>query len=435
MEQDRLSHEYLELRSEWLKVRSYLYDPNTGLPSVPAVLEDVRRRAEEGLQIGILLLDLSSEEPLEEVYGWETYDGVLRQVAQALEELRGPVLRDEDVVAQRGIRSDQFVLFLVLPGQDAVEALARIRRGLLEELEARLRVQNGTDRPRGLIVHAEGRVVPYDPTSRIERTLYRTLDEAHAACRRDREEQLSLRLAELRRILVTRDILIRYQPIVRLIDSTIFGFEALSCGTRGNLFENPEMLFSFAEKTDQIVELERLCRLESVRGATKILRGRKLFLNCSAHGIEDLENLSDDLTGEIQAAGLEVGDLVLEITERVAVTGWRDFRRRLDRLRTLGFHIAIDDMGAGYSSLQSVAEVEPDFLKFDIALVRDIHRSPIKRGLLEGLRLVSEKVGAKVIAEGVEKEEELETLLEMGVLFGQGYLFSPPSTFSVHVPE
>src|SRR5690606_16980630 len=101
----------------------------------------------------------------------------------------------------------------------------------------------------------------------------------------------------------------------------------------------------------------------------------------------------------------------------------------------LGFGVAIDDMGSGYSSLHSVAEVEPDFLKFDIALVRDIHLSPIKRGLLESLALLAERVEAQVIAEGVEKQEELETLRDMKVPFAQGYLFSPPASLAFHVPE
>ncbi|MDX1630911.1 MAG: EAL domain-containing protein [Thermoanaerobaculia bacterium] len=427
--------DYLELRSRWLKLRSHLYDPNTGLPSLPAVLEEVRRRSEAGHRMGVLLLDLSGEESLEEVYGWETYDGVLRQIAEALESLRGSALDEEDIVAQPGIRSDQFILFLVLPDREAEAVLVRKRAEILDELETKLQIQVGKERPRGIMIHAEARVMPYDPTARIERSLYRAIDEVRAACRRDREEQVSLRLNELRRILSNRDILIRYQPIVRLTDDSIFGFEALSCGPRGDLFADPEMLFSFAEKTDQIIELERMCRLESVRGATQLPRSSKLFLNCSAHGIEDLEGVSDTLTREIEEAGLAVDDLVLEITERVAVPAWREFRKRLDRLRDRGFRIAIDDMGAGYSSLHSVAEIEPDFMKFDIALVRDIHRSAIKRGLLEGLRLVAEKVGARVIAEGVEQEEELETLQEMGVSYGQGYLFSPPSTFSLHMPE
>jgi EAL domain-containing protein (putative c-di-GMP-specific phosphodiesterase class I) len=382
-----------------------------------------------------MFLDLSGEEYLEEVYGWETYDGLLQQVAHALDECKGTLLGPDDLVAVAGVRSDQFLVFVGLDSRRGEPELAQLRERVVTELGRRIKIQVGKEVPRGLGVHTASALLRYDPTVRIERSIYKVLDAVRLLCQRDREERLSARRNELRRILAARDILIRYQPIVRLGNGSIYGYEALSCGPEGDLFQNPEMLFSFAEKTDLLLDLERLCRLESVRGAARLPRGHKLFLNCSAHGITDVEGLSEKLIGHAQAAGLGASDLVLEITERVAVTAWQDFRRRIDALRAMGFGVAIDDMGSGYSSLHSVAEVEPDFLKFDIALVRDIHLSPIKRGLLESLALLAQRIDAEVIAEGVEKEEELETLREMHVPFAQGYLFSPPTTLAYHVPE
>lgn len=432
---DDRTHDFLAMRAEWLKVRGYVYDPNTSLPAMPAVLEDVRRRVEKGERVGVIYLDVSGEEYLEEVYGWETYDGVLRQVAQALDDFKGLLLAENDVVALAGVRSDQFLLFVGLSGRRGPGELAALRDKVVGELGRRLRIQVGDEVPRGLGLHASSGMLRYDPTVRIERSIYKVLDAVRAECHRDREQSLTARRRELRRILQSRDILIRYQPIVRLGDGSVFGYEALSCGPEGDLFQNPEMLFSFAEKTDQILDLERLCRAESVRGSARLPRGHKLFLNCSAHGIADVEGLSTHLVKHAEAAGLAPSNVVLEITERVAVTAWNDFRKRIDELRGLGFGVAIDDMGAGYSSLHSVAEVEPDFLKFDIALVRDIHLSPIKRGLLESLVLLAERIEAQVIAEGVEKEEEFETLREMKVPFGQGFLFSPPTSLAFHVPD
>ena len=432
---DDKTHELLQMRAEWLKVHGYVYDPNTNLPAVPAVLEDVRRRIEKGERVGVIVVDVSGEEHLEEVYGWATYDGLLQQVAQALADCKGPLLAAEDVVALAGVRSDQFLVFVGLDDRRGARELAQLRERVVNELGRRIKIQIGNEVPRGLGLHAASSVLKYDPTVRIERSIYKVLDSIRIECHRDRQESLTARRRELRRILQSRDILIRYQPIVRLGDGSVFGYEALSCGPDGDVFQNPEMLFSFAEKTDQIVDLERLCRTESVRGSVRLPRGHKLFLNCSAHGIGDVEGLSTQLVAHAQAVGLAPSDVVLEITERVAVTAWNDFRKRIDDLREMGFGVAIDDMGAGYSSLHSVAEVQPDFLKFDIALVRGIHLSPIKRGLLESLVLLAERIEAQVIAEGVEKEEEFETLREMNVPFGQGFLFSPPTTLAFHVPE
>jgi EAL domain-containing protein (putative c-di-GMP-specific phosphodiesterase class I) len=98
----------------------------------------------------------------------------------------------------------------------------------------------------------------------------------------------------------------------------------------------------------------------------------------------------------------------------------------LRELTRQGFRVAIDDMGAGYSSLQSIVELEPDYLKFDIALVRNIDKSSIKRSLLETLVELSQKIGAQVIAEGIEAESELQTLRELGVSIGQGRFLAPP---------
>ena len=432
---DDRTHEFLAMRAEWLKVRGYLYDPNTSLPAVPAVLEDVRRRIERGERLGVLYLDISGEEYLEEVYGWETYDGLLQQVAQALEDAKGTLLEKTDFVALAGVRSDQFLVFVGLDPRATSRDLVQLRERLATDLSRQIKIQVGKEVPRGLTVHSSSCLLRYDPTVRIERSIYKMLDAVRIECHRDRQESLGARGRELRRILQSKDILIRYQPIVRLGDGSVFGYEALSCGPEGDLFQNPEMLFSFAEKTDQILDLERLCRMESVRGSARLPKGHKLFLNCSAHGIGDVEGLSTHLVDHVKEVGIGPQDVVLEITERVAVTAWNDFRKRIDSLRGLGFGVAIDDMGAGYSSLHSVAEVEPDFLKFDIALVRDIHLSPIKRGLLESLVLLAERIEAQVIAEGVEKEEEFETLREMQVPFGQGYLFSPPTTLAFHVPD
>ena len=432
---DDKTHELLQMRAEWLQARGCLYDPNTSLPAVPAVLEEVRRRIEKGERVGVVYLDVSGEEHLEEVYGWATYDGLLHQVAQALADCRGLLLGADDVVALAGVRSDQFLVFVGLDDRRGARELAQLRERVVSELGRRIKIQVGNEVPRGIGLHAASSVLKYDPTVRIERSIYKVLDGIRIECHRDREESLTARRRELRRILQSRDILIRYQPIVRLGDGSVFGYEALSCGPDGDVFQNPEMMFSFAEKTDQIVDLERLCRVESVRGSVRLPRGHKLFLNCSAHGIGDVEGLSTHLVAQAKAAGLQPSDVVLEITERVAVTAWNDFRKRIDDLRGMGFGVAIDDMGAGYSSLHSVAEVEPDFLKFDIALVRDIHLSPIKRGLLESLVLLAERIEAQVIAEGVEKEEEFETLREMNVPFGQGFLFSPPTSLAFHVPD
>ena len=107
-------------------------------------------------------------------------------------------------------------------------------------------------------------------------------------------------------------------------------------------------------------------------------------------------------------SGLSPRDVVVEITERVAIVRHDEFQDALRTFKERGYRVAVDDMGAGYASLQSLAGIEPDFLKFDTSLVHDIDKSSIKQSLLETLRQLADKIKARVIAEGIEREEELQ---------------------------
>ena len=109
----------------------------------------------------------------------------------------------------------------------------------------------------------------------------------------------------------------------------------------------------------------------------------------------------------------------------------RDSHEALRELKRDGFGIAVDDMGAGYASLQALVEIEPDFMKFDVSMVRHIDRSLIKRSLLETLVDLARRIGAEVVAEGIEGEAELATLTDLGVRLGQGRHLAPP----LPVPE
>jgi EAL domain-containing protein (putative c-di-GMP-specific phosphodiesterase class I) len=231
----------------------------------------------------------------------------------------------------------------------------------------------------------------------------------------------------LQKIISQNSILILFQPIVYLEDLNVLGYEALSRGPEDSGFEGTELLFSFAESTNMLLELERLCRKNALRAAQSLNIGRKLFLNSSAKALQDKDFNADQLAEYVSELGLKQDGIVLEITERVAIQEWESFKKVLRQFRNHGFQIAIDDMGAGYSSLQAIAELEPDYLKFDISLVRNIHENLIKKGLLETLVSLSSKINASVIAEGIEDREEYQTLRSLGVQLGQGYLFASPS--------
>jgi len=421
--------DYFILRAEWLRYKSNLYDKNTSLPTLPIVFDDARKMVEEHGAIGLLLIDFGKQKNFESTYGWQMYDEVLRDMAQILEESKNELLHQRDLIAISHIRGDEFILFLHPPldrqwSESALEVVSeKMRNSIRRKLE---RFSNHRWHS-SLTVHTGYASILRDPTTRIERSIQRALKKAREVSGQEVENEMIRQHIALQKIISQNSILILFQPIVYLDDLNVLGYEALSRGPEDSGFEGTEILFTFAESTNMLLELERLCRKNALRAAQALNISHKLFLNSSAKALQDKDFSADQLAEYVSELGLRQDGIVLEITERVAIQEWDTFRKVLRQLRNHGFQIAIDDMGAGYSSLQAIAELEPDYLKFDISLVRNIHENLIKKGLLETLVGLSSKIKASIIAEGVEDKEEYEALRSLGVQLGQGYYFGSPS--------
>jgi EAL domain-containing protein (putative c-di-GMP-specific phosphodiesterase class I) len=126
--------------------------------------------------------------------------------------------------------------------------------------------------------------------------------------------------------------------------------------------------------------------------------------------------------------------VVLEITERAALPDARDVRFAIAQLREKGFRIAIDDLGAGYAGLSTFATLEPEFVKLDMSLVRNVHTSPVKQKLVRSMTSLCLDMGIAVVAEGIEVVEERDTILELGCGLLQGYLYARPARAMVWEP-
>ena len=420
--------DYFRLRAEWLRFKGHVLDANTGLPTLSAVLDDVRRLMEERGTLALLYIDLGGEGQLEALHGWQAYDEVVRGFARALLSLKTEgVLGARDVVAVMGVRSDKFLVFMRSgEATDAGSMDTRVKR-LREKLEEAL----PGSVPEALRPHLdfhEGYAVMYrDPMLRAERSIHRALDEAMFMSLRHRTREEDRRAQGLDQMIGRRGVVTLYQPIMDLNTLEVLGHEVFSRGPAGGPFEDAEHLFALAERTGRLLDLERLCREQALSSVSRHLKpGAKLFLNTSARALGDPAVAGAEFVRQAEQHGLDRHDIVLEITERMAVEEREPYRELLRHLKREGFGIAIDDMGAGYSSLQALVDVEPDYLKFDISLVRQIDRNVIKRSLLETLVDLSAKIGARVIAEGIEIEPELNTLREMGVPLGQGRYLAPP---------
>jgi EAL domain-containing protein (putative c-di-GMP-specific phosphodiesterase class I) len=145
-------------------------------------------------------------------------------------------------------------------------------------------------------------------------------------------------------------------------------------------------------------------------------------------GLEYIESEGLGLIGRIKESGRSPSECVLEITERTYAESASRLRERVSELRKHGFRIAIDDMGTGYSALHVLAELQPDFIKLDKMLVRDLPEEPIKRNLVSAIIGFARDSQSVIIAEGVETEDEVETLKILGVELQQGFFFGYPKS-------
>jgi len=422
--------DYFRLRAEWLRFKNHVYDTDVELPTLAAVLDDARRLLEERGSLGLVYLDPGSHGQTESLHGWQAYDEVIRGVAQTLKALREDGgLGPRDLIATLGIRSDKFILFVAGPKGSSLADAA------LEAMVKRLRERLATELPRRVtdalsipvLLECGHALLHRDAMLRAERAVHRALDEAMLMAQRQRAREEDQRAQGLSALIESQQVVTLYQPILNLADLSVLGHEVFTRGRPGSPFEDPEQLFALALRTGRIVDFERLCRNRALELMPRHLpRGSKLFLNTAAHALRDPDVAGSGFVRRVDAQGLQHQDVVLEIAERMTFDARERPKDVLCELKRQGFRVAIDDMGAGYASLQSIVELEPDYLKFDIALVRGIDKSLIKRSLLETLVELSQKIGAAVIAEGIEAESELQTLRELGVGLGQGRFLAPP---------
>jgi EAL domain-containing protein (putative c-di-GMP-specific phosphodiesterase class I)/GGDEF domain-containing protein len=265
------------------------------------------------------------------------------------------------------------------------------------------------------------------PSDTIYDAVKRAIREAQSAG--DSESGHRVRRTErFLAILQERSIQAVYQPIVSLAGGDVFGYEALVRGPKGTDFQSPRELFAFAEDEGLLYSLDRLAREKAIAGCTGLESDQRLFINIPADVIHDPDFTPGRTLGLLEKMGLAPHNVVFEITERCSIEDFSTAKKILQHYRSQGYQIAIDDAGAGYSSLQAIAELQPDYIKVDRSLIHNIHKDKIKEHMLETFVAFAEKMNIRIIAEGIELPDELFKLMQMGIHFGQGYLLARPSS-------
>lgn len=249
--------------------------------------------------------------------------------------------------------------------------------------------------------------------------------ETCAAARPQNAAEISL-IAQFEHILQTEEIHHLYQPIVSLKNAQILGWEALARGPFNSYFHSPCILFPYAQEMGFLTLLEKLSQKKALNEIGALQSRQKIFINVDAQTARQLESFSDSF-GEIMARNeLTPKNIVFEITERSSVQDFKTMKKILTSLRNKGYLIAIDDAGAGYSSLQAIAEFQPNYIKLDMSLIHEIDKDPVKEALVETFVTFAQKINCSLIAEGIETKAQLFTVIKLGIEYGQGFLLGRP---------
>lgn len=220
-----------------------------------------------------------------------------------------------------------------------------------------------------------------------------------------------------------------YQPIVCFREHRVHAFEALLRSNETSL-PNPGTMLVAAEQLDRIDELGRTIRAHVADVAGELGEGQLVFVN-----LHPLDLLDEHLYHADAPLSRFADRVVLEITERASLHHVDNLPRRIEVLRTLGYRLAIDDLGTGYSGLTSFVQVNPEVAKIDMSLIHGIHEDGTKQGLVRSLISLCEEMGIDVVAEGVESADEIRTLEELGAPLLQGYALGRPAEAFPEVSE
>jgi len=238
----------------------------------------------------------------------------------------------------------------------------------------------------------------------------------------------SKRAGQLETILDKKQLSTLFQIIFSLRESKAFGYEALARGPRKSELHEPVALFAYAFKEGRLQALDKMSSSLALHRFKRARRSEKIFINLSPDSITSFAYEMDTLLILGEAQGVSPEKIVIEITEHFQSEDFSRLISALDTYRAMGVEIAIDDFGSGYSCMRQWLDIEPDYVKLDGHFVHNVNKDNKKRLLMESIKSLTDKLGCKLIVEGIETREEFGYVSDLGVDLVQGYFIGYPQS-------
>jgi EAL domain-containing protein (putative c-di-GMP-specific phosphodiesterase class I) len=383
-----------------------------------------------GVALSVMVFDLGLLGKIERSYGHPARLEAEANFANLLRQVAGQRLADCDLVLRGEAGRNEMMVVLFRENRDArfyrqeIPGFEQVVARKLEREGAKIFYPYVKGVPQVEMGYA---VALRNPKLGADTQLRRILDEAREGIRLNTQLSERKRRRRFHELILDHRVHSVYEPIVEVNTHVVFAYEALARGPEGSEFYTPISMFTEAARQDLVYELDCLCRASGLEGAIGFPEGTKLFLNVLPSAIHDPNFRADRLIATLAECRLSPRDVVFEVSEQESIRDFEAFREMRDYYRKLGFSFALDDTGSGYAGLEALLEISPEYIKVDRAFVSGVDQDTVRQDMLRALLSVAEKTGAKIIGEGLDTLEELSMLGELGVQYGQGWLFGHPT--------
>ena len=333
---------------------------------------------------------------------------------------------DKELLAVQQIYDDDFIILLkeeeTTYTSQQLQQLTDVIKGELER-EIAARIATFTDN----LIEFHASYVWIDAGQEdVYDAIQKAIQDARALAKMELDSSIGNFRAEIRKIIEEENIRVVAQPIISLGSGEVEGWEILTRGPGDTPYALPMNLFHFAYQAEMLFGLELLVVKKALIEIQKKKTTCPIFINVTVPTLRNPLFYTQVSSLMKNYPHVKSEQIVFEITERHTVEDFQVFNQSMSMFREAGFKFAVDDTGAGYASLNMIAEIMPDFIKIDRSIIQNIDKHDVKNSVLKSLILLAKNIGCEVVAEGIETEEEANVLLENKVDFAQGFFFSRP---------
>lgn len=410
--------------------KDFYFNRYLEIPTVIKEYPEIERILTASRFIACITVQVAQLQKIEYQYGSLIYSDLLVKISDMLKTIKKNLFRGEDIFLVDLHDMDTFIIFLSPPRKNETK--------LLEHLDAiaektRLNVEKeiftmlfpylkNFERPAigySLVIN--------NPMINNIRLIMQVLNNSIRMGRFMSDKQDYVSHYQLQKLIIEENITTVFQPIVDLRNLDVLGYETLTRGPEETEFSSPLLLFTLASRFGLSFELDSICRKKAFASVRNMSKDKKIFINTLTMTIHDPEFRGAYLKELLEDIKIKPENVVFEINEKLAIDNYDLFRTAMKDYHDIGIVHASDDVGAGFADLERIMELNPGFMKIDISMVRDIHKSFIKQEMVKAMVSLGKNLGSLIIAEGIETKEEFVKLRELDVSYGQGYLLGRPS--------